>query len=79
MFFTSNLDLISSGTPDPSVLSVQAGGMSLPVENVGLLSGLNISYIVVRLPDGLTPGDLLLMITLRGVASSNSPILSISP
>jgi len=64
---------------NPNV-TVTAGGTSLLVENVGTLgvSGLG-SYIVVRLPDGLTPGDLALIVTLNGAASSNSPTLAISP
>jgi hypothetical protein len=78
ILFTSNLGL---SQPDPSVLSVQASGFPLMVENVGPLlgvPGLVASYIVVRLPDGLPPGDLLLTITLRGV-TSNIATLSISP
>lgn len=81
IFFTSNLNLTSAGPPDQSVLTVQAGATLLPVENVGPIGfpGLNASYIVVRLPDGLLPGPLPLTITFRGVTSSNSPTLNISP
>ena len=79
ILFTSNLGLTQ---PDPSALTVQAAGFNLLVENVGLVTGvpgLDASYIVVRLPDGLPAGDLPLLITLRGVSSTNSPTISISP
>jgi hypothetical protein len=75
MFLTSELGMTQ---PDSSTLTVSAGGIGLTVENVGSV-GMNISYIIVRLPDGLPAGDLPLRITLRGVASVNSPTLSISP
>jgi hypothetical protein len=78
ILFTSDLGLTQ---PDPSQLTVRAAGVSLLVENVGPVqgvSGLNGSYIVVRLPDGLPTGDLSLVVTLRGLASVNSPTLSIS-
>jgi uncharacterized protein (TIGR03437 family) len=77
--FTSNLGL---NAPDSAVLTVQAGGTSLTVENVGTVSGvagLDASYIVVRLPDGLATGDLPLTVTFHGVASVNTPTLGISP
>ena len=79
MLFTSNLRLTQ---PDASVLSVQANGILLTVENVGTVSGvqgLDASYIIVRLPDGLPSGSLPLTVTLRGVPSSNTPTLEISP
>jgi uncharacterized protein (TIGR03437 family) len=77
ILFTSSLGLTQ---PDPS-LTVQAGGKDLTVENVGPVSGVPgwvASYIVVRLPDGLLPGDQPLVVTLHG-AMSNTAILSISP
>jgi len=77
ILFTSNLGL---SQPDPSKLMVRAGATSLVVENVGTVtgvSGLVGSYIIVRLPDGLPSGDLPLVVTLNGVASSNSPTLGI--
>jgi len=67
--------------PDPSLFTFQASGFNLTVENVGVLTGVNGldgSYVIVRLPDGLPPGDLLLTATLRGVMS-NITTLSISP
>jgi hypothetical protein len=79
ILFTSDLGL---SQPDPSKLTVRAGATSLVVENVGTVtgvSGLVGSYIIVRLPDGLPTGDLPLVVTLNGAASSNSPTLMISP
>jgi hypothetical protein len=79
ILFTSNLGL---SQPDSSILSIQANGISLTVENVGLLtgvSGLDASYIIVRLPDGLPSGNLPLVVTLRGVKSTNTSTLAISP
>ena len=79
ILFTTNLGM---NQPDSSILTVQAAGFPLLVENVGTVlgvTGLNASYIIVRLPDGLPPGDLPLLIILRGVSSSNSPTISISP
>jgi hypothetical protein len=77
LFTSPNLGLT---VPDPSILTVQAGGTSLTVENVGTLTGvagLDASYIVVRLPTGLATGDLPLTVTFHGVTSSNNPTLSI--
>jgi uncharacterized protein (TIGR03437 family) len=79
MLFTSNLGL---SQPDSAILSVRVNGILLTVENVGTVSGvqgLDASYIVVRLPDGLPSGNLPLTVTLHGVVSSNTPILEISP
>jgi hypothetical protein len=73
ILFTSDLGL---SQPDPSKLTVTAGGTFLTIENVGPFTGvpgLAASYIIVRLPDGLPPGDLFLIVTLNGVASTNSP------
>lgn len=78
LFFTSDLGLTQ---PNPGLLSVQASGFPLTVENVGPVSGvpgLNASYIVVRLPDGLPATDLQLTVTL-GNATSNPAVLSIVP
>lgn len=72
MIFTSDLGL---SQPDSSILSVQAQGISLPVENVGTVPGFSqFSYIVVRLTDQLPTGNLQLVITLRGVPSSVTTI-----
>jgi uncharacterized protein (TIGR03437 family) len=74
IFLTSNLKLTVA---DPGNLSVQAAGVTLPVESVGPItniSGLDASYIVVRLPDELPTGDLQLVVTLRGMASNLSTL-----
>ena len=79
ILFTSDLGL---SQPDPSRLTVTAGGTFLTIENVGPFTGipgLAASYIVVRLPDGLPPGDLSLVVTLNGAASTNSTTIAISP
>jgi hypothetical protein len=78
ILFTSDLGLTQ---PTPSLLSIQAGGSPLTVENVGPISGssgLTGSYVVVRLPDGLATGNLPLTLTLGGV-TSNTTTLSIIP
>ncbi|HEY6047273.1 MAG TPA: hypothetical protein VIU65_11765 [Pyrinomonadaceae bacterium] len=79
LLFTTALGLIQS---DVSKVTVTAAGISLTVESVGPLFGLpgrDASYIVVRLPDGLPPGNLPLIVIANGVQSSNSPTLGISP
>jgi hypothetical protein len=78
ILFTTDLGL---GQPDPTQLTVQASGSTLTVESVGLVTGatgLNASYIIVRLPDGLPSGDLSFTVTLRG-SVSNPATISISP
>ena len=79
ILLTSNLGLSPT---DSSVITVQAAGIPLAVENVGSITGvpgLDASFIIVKLTDSLPPGDLPLMITVRGVLAHNSPLLSISP
>jgi hypothetical protein len=79
ILFTSSVGLTQ---PDPAKLTVTAGGTSLLVENVGPVTGvagLDASYIVVRLPDGLPAGNLPLTVTLRGVNSTNAPMITIAP
>jgi len=76
MIFTSDLGL-SLG--DTSGLAVQAGGIPLPVENAGPVSGLaGTSFIIVRLPD-LTPNNYAISVTFRGVNSTNAPLITIVP
>jgi hypothetical protein len=78
IIYTSDLGLTA---PDPSLLTVQAQCVSLLVENVGPVTGvagLNGSYVVVRLPDGLPTGPLTLTITIRD-QTSNATTLSIAP
>jgi uncharacterized protein (TIGR03437 family) len=79
LLFTTPLGLTQS---DLSKVTVTAAGISLTVENVGPVTGvvgLDASYIVVRLPDGLPPGNLSLIVIANGVQSNNSPALVIAP
>lgn len=79
ILFTSDLGLNQS---DSGLITVQAAGFPLVVENVGKVSGvpgLNASFVIVRLPDVLPTGELPLTITVRGLLSRNSPALIISP
>lgn len=74
LFFTSNLGMTQ---PDTSILTVEAGGMPLEVEAVGRQpnsSGLDISYVVVKLADGLPVGNIPLTVTLRGSRSFSGTI-----
>jgi ribosomal protein L35AE/L33A len=74
MLFTTNLALNAG-----DVLTVNVQGILLPIENVGTVPGVNpASYIVVRLVDQLLPGDLAVVVTLRGV-TSNTATITISP
>ena len=78
ILFTSDLGL--NPGDNLSVLTVQAQGNPLAVEAAGPLNGLaQTSYIIVRLPAGLPPGNLALTVTLRGVNSSNNPTIGIIP
>lgn len=67
-------------TSDVSAVSVQAGAMALPVENVGPLTapGLSATHVTVRLPDGLSAADFPLVVAVRNVQCTNSPLLSIA-
>ena len=78
--FTTNLGLTQADLSDPTALVVEASGINLPVENVGpvAIPGLSSSYIVVRLPDNLPPGNHELKVKLRGIASATRT-LSIAP
>jgi hypothetical protein len=78
IILTSDLRLSQQQNPAPSVVSVQAGGVTLSVENVGPLTGISASYVVVKLPDGLPAGNLSLTLTVRGLTSAATN-LSISP
>jgi Tol biopolymer transport system component/subtilisin family serine protease len=80
VLFTSGLGITAPPVPSTSILSVQANGFNLPIENVGPVtgvSGMNSSYIIVRLPNGLPRGNLTLTVTLRGLTSGPTilPIL----
>lgn len=79
ILFISGLLLTQS---DSSIVTVTASAFPLQVEAVGTVTGvpgLNASYIVVRLPDGLPSGDVPLTIAVGGVPNSNSVTLAISP
>jgi hypothetical protein len=78
IILTSNLQV---SQVDPGNLSVQASGVTLPVEGVGPITGVNgldASYIIVRLPPGIPTGDLQLIVTLGGTPSA-AAILQIVP
>jgi hypothetical protein len=77
VFFTTNLGFAQLTQPNMSTLSVQLNGFSYAVEGVGPNSTIGGSYIVFRLPDGLSPGIYPLGIRLNGVDSTNSPNLQI--
>ena len=79
LFFTSHLGLTQADLSDPTVLVVEAGGVNLPVENVGLLAIPEVSsYVIVRLPNNVPTGVLELRVKLRGVAS-DPKMITISP
>jgi hypothetical protein len=78
ILFTSILKLPLQQNPDSSIVSVQASGVPLPVEIVGPLTGvagLSASFIVVRLPDQLSPGTKQLIVTLRGMSSTATTLV----
>jgi len=66
--------------PDQT-LSVKASGIDLPIESVGNVtgvSGLNASYIIVKLPPGLQvnqPTTFGLTVTLRNVTSNTADLI----
>ena len=70
MLFTSNFTRNAG-----DALTVTLQGNLLPIESVGTLPGVNPgSFIVVRLVDQLLPGDLALVVTLRGLTSNTATI-----
>lgn len=75
IFFTTDLGLAAGNTTG---LSVQANGISLPVESAGPFAAISGSYIVVRLPD-LAPNTYALTVTFNGVNSTNAPTFEIVP
>jgi len=79
ILFTSNLNLNQS---ELDLVTVTAASIPLTVENVGRIfgvPGLDASFVVVRLPDGLPPGELPLTLSVRGISSTNSPVIAIAP
>ncbi|HKR10943.1 MAG TPA: DPP IV N-terminal domain-containing protein [Pyrinomonadaceae bacterium] len=72
MLFTSSLGVMAPPVLSTTVISVKANDITLPVENVGPMigvNGTNGSYIIVRLPDGLPTGNLSLTVTVLGLTS----------
>ena len=67
-------------TADPSVVTVQAAGQSLTVENIGpfTASGLSATYVIARLPDNLPQGNWPVTVNVRNTPSSNNPLLSVA-
>jgi len=80
VLLTSNLGLRQSDLSDPTALGVEIAGVSLPVENVGIVSipGVITSYIVVKLPDNVPTGLQEIKIKLHGV-TSDARMITISP
>jgi hypothetical protein len=78
ILFTSPLGLVQQQYPSPVMLSVKASGIDLPVERVGPMTGVAGSYIIVRLPDALSPGSKQLTVTFYGMVSATTT-LTISP
>ncbi|MGQ0761241.1 MAG: M12 family metallo-peptidase [Acidobacteriota bacterium] len=85
ILFTSNLGLIQQQNPDPSVLTVRAGGVELVVEHVGPLTfpGLNGSYVVVALKakqsgQTMPTGSLAFTVT-TATLTSNVVTITIAP
>ena len=72
---TSNLGAVTT-----SGLQVYAGPTLLQVESVRttIVQGMEASCIIVRLPDGLAPGDWPLQVVTNGINSRNNPTLSIA-
>jgi uncharacterized protein (TIGR03437 family) len=74
VLFTTNL-----GQSNSTGLSVQMGGVSVPIENVGPVPGQpQFSQIVVRLDPSLPTGTLNVTVTLNG-ATSNIGTVNIIP
>jgi hypothetical protein len=86
ILFTSDLGLIQQQNPDPSVMTVRAGGVELVVEHVGPFTfpGLNGSYVVVALKrrDGqpMPTGSLAFTVsTATNTVTSNAVTITIAP
>ena len=81
IIFTNDLGLTNPPLNDAAVLRVELSGTSVPLEAYGPLTGtpgLTGSYIVVKLPDGLTNTSLQLVVWLFGTPS-DSKTLTIVP
>ncbi|MFY9620119.1 MAG: PA domain-containing protein [Pyrinomonadaceae bacterium] len=76
ILFTSDLGLAQGNTTG---LSVEASGISLPVENAGPFSDVGgTSYVIVRLLD-LPPNTYALTVRLNNRSSTNAPTIRIIP
>ena len=81
VIFTNDLGLTNPPLNDSTVLRVEVSGLSVPIEAYGSLTGtpgLTGSYIVVKLPDGLSSGSKQLVVWLFGT-SSDPKTLTIAP
>jgi hypothetical protein len=84
MLFTTNLELLSGETPAAiTIRAIDLRGYSytLPVEQVLKFSNMSwLTTLIVRLPDDTTiSGDLLINVSIRGVASNNAFIAIKTP
>jgi hypothetical protein len=79
LIFTTDLGFTQPTQPNSSTLSVQIGGIPGTVESAGPFNAVaGTSYVVVRLPDGLSTGQTYAVtVTLRGVNSTNAPTITI--
>ena len=80
ILWTTDLEVEQQQNPSPSMISVQADGIDLPIESVGPTNSVvnNGSFIIVKLPDGLPKRNLFMTVTLRGLTSV-ARILPIGP
>ncbi len=83
ILFTSNLGMTNANLPS-GILSVHINGSAIPlanIENVGTVagvSGMDASYVIVKLPASLPAGSNTITVNMGSVAS-NVAILSIIP
>ena len=83
ILFTSNLGMTDANLAS-GILSVHINGSAIPpanIEHVGTvagISGMDASYVIVKLPDGLLTGSNNITVNM-GAAASNVAILSIVP
>ncbi|HEX5702970.1 MAG TPA: Calx-beta domain-containing protein [Pyrinomonadaceae bacterium] len=83
ILFTSNLGMTNANLAS-GILSVHINGSAIPlanIENVGTVtgvSGMDASYVIVKLPASLPPGSNTITVNMGSVAS-NVAVLSIIP
>jgi len=81
MLFVEGLEFVQGGPlPLVSVRAVngQQNQFQLPLEVIAFNSRLPFTQLIVRLPENLSPGDLMVTVTVNGQAS-NSARISIKP